>query len=154
MDITELYRHSSGLVSFSNGAQWILNAAEGRVIIRRADTFQIERVWLVDASPSATHAFFAGSNGSKLHSPPSGQTASAQSHADAAITHIGWSPDSEHVLAACARRGVVNVYKIRDEDWRGRIETGVEGLARVEWAPDGRHILCFSEWGVSTSRHS
>ena len=23
------------------------------------------------------------------------------------------------------------------------------GLVKAEWAPDGRHILCFSQWGVS-----
>lgn len=25
----------------------------------------------------------------------------------------------------------------------------ISGLVKAEWAPDGRHILCFSEWGVS-----
>jgi hypothetical protein len=43
------------------------------------------------------------------------------------------------------------VFKMRDEEWRGRIEAGAEGLVKAEWAPDGRTILCFSEWGVSTS---
>jgi hypothetical protein len=23
------------------------------------------------------------------------------------------------------------------------------GLVKAEWAPDGRSVLCFSEWGVS-----
>lgn len=70
---------------------------------------------------------------------------------DSPITHIGWSFDSELVLAACAKRGLVSVFKIRDENWNARIEAGAEGLATVEWSPDGRSILCFSEWGVRTS---
>ncbi|KAG8733960.1 hypothetical protein FRC12_018690 [Ceratobasidium sp. 428] len=35
-----------------------------------------------------------------------------------------------------------------DEEWNARIEAGAEGLARAEWAPDGRSIVCFSEWGL------
>ena len=38
---------------------------------------------------------------------------------------------------------------MEDEEWSARIEAGPEGLAKVEWAPDGRNVLCFSEWGVS-----
>jgi hypothetical protein len=64
------------------------------------------------------------------------------------ITHIGWSFDSELVFGACAKQGIVSVFKIRDENWNARIEAGPEGLAKVQWAPDGRSILCFSEWGV------
>jgi hypothetical protein len=43
----------------------------------------------------------------------------------------------------------VEVFKLRDETWNARIEAGAEGLLKAEWAPDGRHILCFSQWGVS-----
>jgi len=43
---------------------------------------------------------------------------------------------------------------MRDEEWSARIEAGTEGLLRAEWAPDGRHVLCFSEWGVSHNIHS
>ena len=64
------------------------------------------------------------------------------------ISHIGWSWDSEYVFGADSKSGVVSVFKITDETWNARIVSGVEGLARVEWAPDGRSILCFSEWGV------
>ena len=65
------------------------------------------------------------------------------------ITHAGWSCDSEYVLGACAKTGVVCVFKLRDETWSARIEAGAEGLVKAEWAPDGRTVLCFSEWGVS-----
>ena len=115
MDFTQTYKQSNHLVEFSNGAQWILTAVDDRLIVRRADSFLIERTWLVDPAP---------------------------------ITHIGWSWDSEYVFGATSKQGVVNVFKITDETWNARIAAGAEGLARVEWAPDGRSIICFSEWGV------
>ncbi len=143
MDFTEIYKQSAGLVSFSAGAHWILCAANDRLIVRRADELQITRSWLVNTTPSATIASFGKSNTS------SGNAGSSSSSQDASITHIGWSSDSEYILAACAKRGVVNIYKMRDDTWTARIEAGAEGLTRAEWAPDGRTIVCFSDWGVS-----
>ncbi|KZW00243.1 YVTN repeat-like/Quino protein amine dehydrogenase [Exidia glandulosa HHB12029] len=142
MDFTELYRHTSGLVQISPGAQFVLTAVEDRLVVRRTESFQIARTWLVDNSHSPS---------ALVLSNPSGQQAKPKSSAgpqDGWITHIGWSSDSEYILAACARRSVVNVYKLRDEEWTARIEAGVEGLVKAEWAPDGRSILCFSEWGL------
>lgn len=139
MDFTEIYKQTGGLVSFSPGAHFILTAVSDRVIVRRADTFHIARSWLVDALPSAT------ANASTRRQLPE--------HADlpaTAITHIGWSCDSEYVLAACAKAGIVHVFRMRDEDWRTKIEAGAEGLVKAEWAPDGRHVVCFSEWAVSS----
>ena len=57
MDFTEIYQ-TTGLVAFSSGAQWVLNAVHDRLIVRRADHFQITRTWPVDTSPSATVASF------------------------------------------------------------------------------------------------
>lgn len=115
MDFTQAYKQSNFLVEFSKGAQWILTAVDDRLIVRRADSFLVERTWLVESVP---------------------------------ITHIGWSWDSEYVFGASSKSCVVNVFKITDETWNARIAAGAEGLARVEWAPDGRSIICFSEWGV------
>lgn len=115
MDFTQAYKQSNFLVEFSKGAQWILTAVDDRLIVRRADSFLVERTWLVESAP---------------------------------ITHIGWSWDSEYVFGASSKPGIVNVFKITDETWKAHIVAGVEGVARVEWAPDGRSIICFSEWGV------
>jgi len=49
---------------------------------------------------------------------------------------------------------IVSVYKLQDEDWNSRIEAGVEGLSRAEWAPDGRTIMCFSDWGLRVTMWS
>ncbi|KAG2023093.1 WD repeat-containing protein 8, variant 2 [Coprinopsis cinerea AmutBmut pab1-1] len=145
MDFTELYRQSSSLVSFSPGASFILTAVQDRVIVRRADTFQITRTWLVDPSPTATQAALVTQSTSKQKSSSS---AASSSSPDSRITHLGWSCDSEYILAACAKKGAVHIFKLRDEEWSGRIDAGAEGLVKAEWGPDGRTILCFSEWGL------
>lgn len=144
MDFTEIYKQTSGLVTFSPGAQFILTAVEDRLIVRRADTFEIARTWLVDTSPSATHSILS-------FSAKSTKASSSNAGSEGWISHIAWSRDSEYMLAACAKRGVVAVFKMRDEEWEARIETGAEGLVRAEWAPDGRSIMCFSGWGVRKS---
>lgn len=138
MDFTEIYKQSASLVAFSSGAHFILTAVQDRLIVRRADTFQITRTWLLDASLSPTNAVLAKSK---------------PTAAESWITHIGWSCDSEYLLGACAKKGVVHVFKLRDEEWTARIDSGAEGLVKSEWAPDGRTILCFSEWGVSKLPH-
>ena len=137
MDFTEIYKHTASLVAFSPGAQFILTAIQDRVIIRRADSFQIARTWQL-APPSENNPTQAG------------RTDPKNANSSPWISHAGWSADSEYVFAASVKTGVVNVYKLRDESWSATIEAGAEGLAKVEWAPDGRSILCFSEWGVSS----
>ncbi|KAG5647618.1 hypothetical protein DXG03_008971 [Asterophora parasitica] len=142
MDFTEIYKQSASLVAFSPGAHFILTAVQDRIIVRRTDTLQITRTWLLDASRSPTHASLTSF---KSKPGPSNGIASGQ---EAWISHVGWSCDSEYILAACAKRGVVHLQKLRDEEWNGRIDCGAEGLVKAEWAPDGRTILCFSEWGL------
>ena len=132
MDFTEIYKQTGGLVAFSPGTHFILTAVQDRVVVRRADSFQITRTWQLAESEAE----------------PSGKAASTSA---ATITHAGWSCDSEYILAACAKRGVVEVFKLRDENFNARIDCGAEGLVKAEWTPDGRSILCFSEWGVSLS---
>jgi hypothetical protein len=145
MDFTEIYRQSSGLVVFSPGAHFILTAVADRLIVRRADSFHVSRSWQVPSSPSPTVAAITA---------VSLRPSKAGRHTDhitqtPIISHIGWSSDSEYVFAACAKSGSVSVFRMRDEEWSTTIDSGAEGLLKAEWAPDGRHILCFSEWAVS-----
>lgn len=119
MDFTEIYKQSNSLVAFSPGAHFILTAIGDRLIVRRSDTFQISRTWLVEASPSPTNLTLAASNKFRSLTFPG---------TDPSITHIGWSCDSEYILAACTKRGVVHILKLRDEEWSGRIDSGAEGM--------------------------
>ncbi len=126
MDFTEIYRQSSSLVAFSPGAHFILTAVQDRIIVRRTDTFQITRTWLVDSTPNPTQAIlfskpgFSKQQKSQSKTPPSPISENV-------ITHIGWSCDSEYILAACAKQGAVHLMKLRDEEWNGRIDAGAEG---------------------------
>lgn len=138
MDFTEIYEQSRNLVYFSPGAHFILNALDDVLIVRRADTLLITHTWTI-SHPSETASILSSSR------PQLPATASSHQW----ISHAGWSCDSEYIFAASVKRGIVHVFKLRDEEWNARIETGAEGLTKAEWAPDGRHILCFSEWGVS-----
>jgi hypothetical protein len=148
MDFTEIYRQSAGLVAFSPGAHFILTAVSDRLVVRRADTFHVSRSWQVPSMPSPSAAAI-----SVASSRPVRPALDADGITQNVITHIAWSPDSEYVFAACIKLGLVFVFRMRDEEWSARIETGTEGLLRAEWAPDGRHVLCFSEWGVSHYIH-
>jgi hypothetical protein len=141
MDFTELYKHSSTLVEASPSPhEFLLISFEDRLLVRRTDTLQIVRAWLVDSSQvGSTLSDAAGSR--RLLS----QTASK----DGYITHIGWSYDCRYVLASCSRKGFTTVFCMEDDKFKAKILSGVEGLVKAEWLPDGRSILCFSEWGVS-----
>ncbi|KAI0001905.1 YVTN repeat-like/Quino protein amine dehydrogenase [Russula vinacea] len=145
MDFTEIYRQSGGLVAFSAGAHFILTAVSDRLVVRRADTFQVSRSWQVPSLPSPSTAAMIPVTSSR---PPVKPPLDADGITQIVITQISWSPDSEYVFAACAKLGLVYVFRMRDEEWSAHIETGTEGLLRAEWAPDGRHVLCFSEWGL------
>lgn len=137
MDFTDLFSHTQGIVHFSPGRNFILSAVKDRLVVRRSDKEGIFQTWAVDCTPSATTALL-----SKATAKPA--------PSDGWITHAAWSFDSEYIFAVVAKRGVVNVYSMRDDKWTARIEAGAEGLVRAEWAPDSRNIICFSDWGVST----
>lgn len=143
MDFTEIYKHNASLVAFSPGTHFLLTAVQDRLIVRRSDSFQIARTWQLSSSsppPTSTGTSAPSQPPPKSKPPPA---------SEGYITHAAWSSDSEYLFAACAKKGFVEVFKMRDDQWRARIDAGAEGLARAEWAPDGRSILCFSEWGVS-----
>jgi hypothetical protein len=138
MDFTDLYRHTHAQASFSPGRHFILTAINDRIVVRKSSTFTITASFQADLTPSTTSSVLAGKPSAKLFA------------AEASITQCTWSPDSEYILAACPRRGIVNIFALRDTTWNARIEAGVEGLVRAEWAPDSRHIFCFSQFGVRT----
>ena len=147
MDFTEIYNQSAGLVAFSPGTHFILTAVQDRIVVRRADSFQITRTWQLSESTDASSSQLGRPESAAAQSKPSAPANSSS----LSITHAGWSCDSEYILAACAKRGVVEVFKLRDESFNARIDCGAEGLVKAEWTPDGRSILCFSEWGVRPS---
>lgn len=95
--------------------------------MRLAETFQISQAWQIQP-----HAHATDSAGTRSPTSESAQCA--------------WSCDSRYILVA--KCGLVQVFDLADKGWEASIQTGAEGLAKAVWAPDGRCILCFSEWGV------
>ncbi|CAE6425362.1 unnamed protein product [Rhizoctonia solani] len=151
LDFTEVFKQTGQLAQFSPGTTYLLTAVRDQLVVRRCGTFQIARTWDVDTSPSSTNSLVAPTNtrsGTSRVLRSSSTTQKEEATPDGWITHIGWSCDSEYVLACCSKRGVVNVYSMVDPQWNARVEAGAEGLARAEWAPDGRSVICFSEWGL------
>ncbi|ORX48102.1 YVTN repeat-like/Quino protein amine dehydrogenase [Piromyces finnis] len=67
------------------------------------------------------------------------------------IQAIEWSKDSEYILCASYKLGVIQVWSLSDQEWTAKINEGVVGLTRVQWAPDGRHIISFSDFKIRIS---
>jgi len=64
------------------------------------------------------------------------------------VDKVVFSPNSQLVLVAGYKAGVVLIFSVEDEEWRGRVECGAGGLAGVAWGGDSRHVLTLGEWGV------
>jgi len=67
------------------------------------------------------------------------------------IQSIEWSQDSEYILCASFKLGVIQVWSLSDQEWTAKINEGVVGLTRVQWAPDGRQIISFSDFKIRIS---
>ncbi|KXS21187.1 YVTN repeat-like/Quino protein amine dehydrogenase [Gonapodya prolifera JEL478] len=63
-----------------------------------------------------------------------------------AISDVVWSPDSRYIAVASKKLGLIQVWAMDDTEWSCKIEAGAEGLERIRWAPDGRSIMCFSDF--------
>lgn len=57
------------------------------------------------------------------------------------VVHMEWSSDSNFVLCAMYKRGLVQVWSLEQPEWYCKIDEGSIGLVASCWSPDGRHIL-------------
>lgn len=64
------------------------------------------------------------------------------------VDRLLFSPDSQFVLCAGYKAGVVLIFSLDQVDWRGRLESGAGGLVGVSWSGDSRHLITLAEWGV------
>ncbi|TMW64402.1 hypothetical protein Poli38472_013024 [Pythium oligandrum] len=62
------------------------------------------------------------------------------------IQSIAWSEDSQLVLTAMYKRGVVQVWSVKDVTWSCKINEGVAGMTYAMWAPDARHVITVSDF--------
>lgn len=144
MDFTEVYRARAAV--FSPDGRYVLATSDSRVVVRQADTFQTTHTWQIGSGTAAA------SSGSSV-AGTSRAGASGRAITTLEPPQCEWSCDSRYILAADCKctPPQVQVFDIDDKDWSASIQIGIEGLTRAIWAPDGRTILCFSEWAVSSA---
>lgn len=67
------------------------------------------------------------------------------------VEKIEFSPDSEYVLVALYTRNAIQVFSVKDAEWKCRINEGVAGVVAATWTPDSRSILTESDFGIYLS---
>ncbi|GFG37394.1 hypothetical protein Cfor_03839 [Coptotermes formosanus] len=65
------------------------------------------------------------------------------------IEHIEWSPDNQYILCALYQYSTIQVFSLRNHDWKCKLKDTVSGIVDVWWSPDSRHILTCAEFHVS-----
>ena len=64
------------------------------------------------------------------------------------IEKIEFSPNSEYLLCGLYERCAVQVFCIADNTWKCRINEGIAGMVHCRWAPDSKHIITESDFGI------
>lgn len=64
------------------------------------------------------------------------------------IDKIEFSKDSEYIYCAIYNRATVQIFSLTDLQWRCRINESIAGMVSVTWAPDSRHVLVESDFGI------
>ena len=67
------------------------------------------------------------------------------------IEKIEFSPDSQYVLVALYSRNAIQVFSVKDTEWKCRINEGVAGVIAATWTPDSRAVLTESDFGIYLS---
>ncbi|CAG8434081.1 5284_t:CDS:2 [Diversispora eburnea] len=72
---------------------------------------------------------------------------------------IEWSSDSTLLLAANFNSGKIIIRDVNNPSWKKIIKEGPAGLLNVKWNPDGRSVMCFSDfqlritiWSLMTNK--
>lgn len=65
------------------------------------------------------------------------------------IDKIEWSYDSRLILCMCRKRGIVQVWSVKDPKWEATIDEGFAGLSNAMWSPCNKHILTICEFQVT-----
>jgi WD40 repeat protein len=94
---------------------------------------------LVYWSPSGLHVAVAKDNRLTLRDATTLQIVQQFSTLDM-IQAIGWSPDSHLVLTAMYKRGIVQVWSVKDGAWTCKITEGIAGMVRNK-CYDGKQRL-------------
>jgi WD40 repeat protein len=64
------------------------------------------------------------------------------------IDKIEFSRDSEYIYCGIYNRSTVQIFSVSNFQWRCRINESIAGMVSVTWAPDSRHVLVESDFGI------
>lgn len=67
------------------------------------------------------------------------------------IEKLEFSPDSEYILCALYSRNAIQVFSLKDPEWKCRINESVAGVISAAWCPDSRTVLTESDFGIQLS---
>lgn len=67
------------------------------------------------------------------------------------IESFEFSPDSCYVFCALYSRNSIQVFSLRDKDFKCRITEGVAGMINACWSPDSRTVIVESDFGIQLS---
>jgi WD40 repeat protein len=59
---------------------------------------------------------------------------------------IEWAEDSEYLLCAIPKKGLIQVFSRSDPSWSAKISLGLSGLSYARWTPDSRQVLTITEF--------
>jgi WD40 repeat protein len=59
--------------------------------------------------------------------------------------------DSDHILCACYKRGLIQCFSVKDEQWTCKIDEGPAGCVHARWSPSGTHVISVAEFHVRMS---
>lgn len=66
---------------------------------------------------------------------------------------LEWSPAGPLILCANIKKGVVQVFNIKNPKWKCKLTEGSSGMEKVFWGPDNRSIFIISDLSVSCFYH-
>lgn len=162
MDFTDLYPTSSQQQPlFSPGSTFLATTHRSRIIIRHSLSLQVLQSFeLPPLSPPPSPAESLSRRTASPTTPNAAGGSLAERQQE--ITGLSFSPDSERILAVCARQNVAYVFQLGSlvdgDGLEATLHGGVERLSRVEWAPssmpgEGKTtLLAWSELGVRRRR--
>ena len=64
------------------------------------------------------------------------------------VETLQFSPDSEYLMCGMYARCAIQVFSMADPQWKCRINESVAGITSASWAPDSRHVLVQSDFGI------
>lgn len=157
MDFSLLFPHSSVRSSvISPDRRWVLSAVSDRVVLRAADTLEVQRSWRgsPDAQPDKERTALRTLANSATARHPAAGTGASKALTDDRISCLAFSPRSSHALALLRRpEPTVLVFAMHADEPVARLVVGAEGVATddssVRWSAGGDAILVWSDWGVS-----